>query len=1226
MTKRTNSIAIAFVAAATAAAALIIGITSIGTVNWEPGAYVAYDQTYLNGNSIGAMNGSHLYVPWRMIEPSSEGVYDWTQLDSYVNGSTKKVIIRVILRSYDSGGRDEATPDWALGPSYNPLNEGANCSGVQYRLNYIDSNVKTAIQNMIAALGARYKSNSKVALVEIGAGFAGEPIPYPASTSVCDYDLQKTLYEANISESQWDTFIQDIITFYYDAFNGGDVPLTFMLSSAFAENYHDDWVRLVDSYSIGLELTNLQGDYYSNRGSAGGVCYWGYITDPTFTNSSANAEGAYRTTWAALDYNRSLLTGYEFTNRHDTAGWLHPIADSTDNYAFTKWGMLNALDKGADYILAYNSDGTYPSQAEYSDIWEFFNDRAGKSVGDAPSLNIWFRSARSPDISAGVWCPDIFDYSYYIKSELETVGYYNATLQDTADAYDAATRRYEQGNDDTDWRYWFSRSTDDSLTVFNLDIDDSWVFTNPITVTVDYLDSGTDAWALYYDNGSKTLGRVVTNTNTNNWLSATFVFTDAVFSNNITKTIPASTATGFDLQLSRYDTTDNVFSSVSVVAASSGSIPTPTPPPTATPYPSSMTFTAVKDTYMSAWDPNTAYGSVYVMGVRSQDVENALIAFDLSSFPTTYTVSSAYLKLYVDSRTNESDMKVSVYKMLRDWTENATYYTYDGISSWDGNMASGALDRESTYTAISDYLPGVGTFTIDITSLVQYWTSGGANYGVLLDDNSSGYVRYILATREYSTAEYRPQLVINYYSPTPTPVPSGCSWDFYTGNETAPNGDYDVVGTGPTYEPYLVSYTLELTSTKKTAGNYSWYLGDIDVSSSLPFWNLRWVDQTNTYNAQVHGGDVQVDIWAPGSEYTYSSGQHPNIIAASDSYTSSGGIYAGGPLWSISVCSNEASGTYCFGTDHKSSIWFECDVCDAPTTELFYDTTTQWHTVRVQWYIESNQPSWIKVYTDTNTTPAVDWTESTLQTYSLDYWDAVWVGFDGISTLGDKYWHLYWDELYVNSEECVASAPTPLTPPPPTWTPTPTPVPIAQISINEVASGNEDSNHNGIIEPLYDQCIEIYAGATTILDNWTVENNGNVLYTYNRTLESDSFDVIFGNDWGATELQPGVLALKNSDGYTIDSITLTSAMLQGGSYVRVPDGGTNFTTKQWPTCGFTNSMPTPSDFTPNVTWTPRPTWTPTSTPTPTSTVTPTRTPTPAPVVTPSPTPTDTPIP
>lgn len=697
-------------------------IENIGYTNFVPGAYAAYDQTVLGGNVAAEAKGSHIYITWRDIEGAGQGIFTWTKLDQYIAASDKTTIVRVLLRGPDAaGGYDEAVPAWAL--NYNPIvvTVPTGCSAPSERLNFIDPTVKSAILNMVSRLGARYKSNPKVSLFEIAAGYAGEPIPYPATSIYCDSDAQKTAYQAAYTTSQWGNFVIDLTTAYSDAFDGGTVPLTLMLSASYAEEYHDDEVRNAVSNGVGLQLTDLKSDYYSNRGSGGGFCYWGYITDPAFTNNSANAEGAFMTTWAALKANRSVITGYEFTNRFDPGGRI-----VSDTYAFTKWSMLNALSKGADYILAYNAGGGYPSQIEYDDIWSFFNTYAGKDSGTANSVFIYFHA---PWTGYSLWCPDIFDYSYYLYSEMETIPYYTSAGQSTVQTINDATDIFDVGPS-SDWRYYYARTTDDTWPEFNLDVDDNWNLWNGadlVNIEVTYFDHANGGtWSLYYASTSgEKLAGTITLTGTNTWKTFSYSAYDMQFDNSLTKYSSDSARTGFDIRLDRDDSINDIFSSVKINVSGSaptatptpsGSIPTSTPtvtgtPPTPTPTPLSTP---------SSWDFYTSNEDTPDGDWPIRQISQSTTSYSLTT-SITHTVGTTS---YFYNDCHAANSTCSITNVWAPGTESDQYF--EGDMQFDilpqatyQRFTNGLTSSLAGAGGVSDYYSFTNTDSYDVWHIYQ---------------------------------------------------------------------------------------------------------------------------------------------------------------------------------------------------------------------------------------------------------------------------------------------------------------------------------------------------------------------------------------------------------------------------------------------------------------------------------------------------------------------------
>ena len=89
----------------------------------------------------------------------------------------------------------------------------------------------------------------------------------------------------------------------------------------------------------------------------------------------------------------------------------------------------------------------------------------------------------------------------------------------------------------------YTRRTDTASgnTLMAFDVDNAYLFDNPaaapapVTITVIYLDDGTDSWDLQYDaigDPAKVAG-VVQKTGTGRWLEATFALPDARFAGQL---------------------------------------------------------------------------------------------------------------------------------------------------------------------------------------------------------------------------------------------------------------------------------------------------------------------------------------------------------------------------------------------------------------------------------------------------------------------------------------------------------------------------------------------------------------------------------------------------------------------------------------------------------------------------------------------------------------------
>ena len=388
--------------------------------------------------------------------------------------------------------------------------------------------------------------------------------------STCDKTQQQQAYEAAYGSSgpnNWALYQKRIAEATYAA----------ALNSTVTTNVTGDYFeksrwRVAESAvntGYGLTVSSLDADYYSNRGSSGGLCYWGGITAPGATVGISMAN-PYITQWAPLDHNKlSIPIGFEFRSFNSGIPGLSSAAHSW-------WSAANALDKGADYVMPYADDLTAAP-----DAWYWFNQYAGDTAATTPDAWVMFRGS-DPSIP-GYYCADIFSYSFFAKDEIETIGYDTTVRQAAAQDADARTRIFDTGPA-TDWRSAYARRTSSVWTGFNIDIDDDFLYNQRYIarVYVTYLDNASDEFRVYYDSPTgEATACTVALTNTNTWKTATCNIPDGLFGNNLAKISSDSQADGFDIRLDRYDGTDNTFHMVRFEKL--GKYNTPTPTSTATP-------------------------------------------------------------------------------------------------------------------------------------------------------------------------------------------------------------------------------------------------------------------------------------------------------------------------------------------------------------------------------------------------------------------------------------------------------------------------------------------------------------------------------------------------------------------------------------------------------------------------------------------------------------------
>ena len=866
------------------------------------------------GNDLDYASGSHFFIPWRRIEDKPRGIYDWSWIDNPLRALApgKKAIIRLVPRcedvAMDDGSmRDTCAPVWTL--DYDPVIEkDAPCAVATRRINYLNPVVRQGLVDLIRAMGERYRDDDRIAAVEIGIGYAGEPVPWPHTLTVCDRAQQKAAYLARPEYADpgkaWAQYHKEIIGAYADAFQG-KTPLLTIINSAYAERYHSDVVRYAVSRGVGFVVTSLHSDYNANRGSGNHVCYWGFITEPGFDNDSETAPGAYITHWAPLTANKDRVPiGMEFNNRYDPKGRIPP-----EGAAYTRWAMLNALDKGADYVLPFDDGRGFPGNIYYQDVWEFYNRHAGRDARNTPDVWIAFRSPWKEK----AWCPDIYDYSWHLISEMETLPYADAESQDIVDAIDLATGAFDIGPQ-SDWRYYYARTTADVWPVFNLDIDDDFLYggVNEVDVIVTYFDHDKGGkWALYYDStgGEKNAG-TVTLTGSNTWKKEVFRITDARFANGLPSFSARSRAAGFDLRLDRADAIDDIFNMVQVIPAAGRppltATPTPSGPPTETPTPTPFAgektiklqqglngYQSVTDSYISAWHPNTSYSKKTVLAVRVNNIMSGLLQFDLRQIPPGSRILEATLHLArVDPR--KPTVHLDIYELRRKWDNAVTYNRSRKNTHWQKPGAAGLKDADPhPLNAQPIAVPPGGEADFDVAAIVQKWVNNPSqNFGLIVRGNSNIDKQYSFGSSENNNQNVRPYLEIRFIPPTPiptstptatqTPVPTATPSPLPTATPTATSTATPLPTVTPTATeaqpptplPATATYTPVPTSTPTPAPT------DAPTVTPLPACQLR-LEHTMAIGPHPKG----VAAW-PGGALVGMQDDSSLVVVSNDGYVS----------------------------------------------------------------------------------------------------------------------------------------------------------------------------------------------------------------------------------------------------------------------------------------------------------------------------------------------------
>jgi hypothetical protein len=172
-------------------------------------------------------------------------------------------------------------------------------------------------------------------------------------------------------------------------------------------------------------------------------------------------------------------------------------------------------------------------------------------------------------------------------------------------------------------------------------------------------------------------------------------------------------------------------------------------------------YSGTVDTYLDQFQPTTSFGTLdrvevryYDPGTGLQEHMITLLQFDLSSIPSSSTVTGATLRLYnLRAAANDASDVMSLDKILSAWNDSWTWAM--GIPS---TAPSGVTCPSVAGYSLAPTTPELYTIT-GLGPLVQGWvTTPSSNHGLMLSTTSNLNMRF--ASSEYAGAQYRPALEI----------------------------------------------------------------------------------------------------------------------------------------------------------------------------------------------------------------------------------------------------------------------------------------------------------------------------------------------------------------------------------------------------------------------------------------------------------------------------------
>ena len=704
-----------------------------------PGVYQFQDKYYTDPTQYPVV-GTHRAWRWFVVEPREDD-FRWDIVEHWLSlVAAQGKIAGLGVNSYDGiyAGGDE-TPRWVY--RKHPATEIV-CPGDWRIPRFWDPAYQAEFEKMVASFARHYDGDPRLAWVEISVGVYGETQPAKSSFYDC-------LQANGLTSELWVETVNRYTDIYLRHFHHTQLFLQM------APAYKHWWERrefsdYAASRGVGLKHNGLWYDQ--------GI---GVFDDP---NSS--------------DY------GAGYTQLMRKWGDRVPIAWEGQDYQLPGrtgllWGVFNALDKHADYILFGE---LITKDKSRSDLLRLAQKYLGRTLADTPSVWVALRETEYPPEKH----PQRGNFSFWLYQKDDVPGGRSVPLWNVGPEPEGRfTRRTDQ-------------ATGNGKMYF--DVDDGYIFAgNALGATIDvtYLDQGSDRWSLYYDSRDNTnkFAGTVQKTNSGLWRTASFSLPDAYFANRQ----PGHA----DFHIDSLNDGDEVIHFVQVVRLQGATAtptptrtptltpvdPTPAPPtPTSTPVPYHVLlqngldgYKGCQDTAIYAQSPGQAHGIDPTLGLRalpSGEAMSLLLRFELSGrIPQDAAVKEAHLYLFATARSNGNRLYPRVYSLLRPWSEaSATWNQASSGHLWHTPGAAGInSDRGADWSSQAWLHSPNLWYSFDVTELVAKWVWGRCNFGVILVPYTWGKVAYQVASSDNPVAVERPKLEVIYDLPgaaTPTATPT----------------------------------------------------------------------------------------------------------------------------------------------------------------------------------------------------------------------------------------------------------------------------------------------------------------------------------------------------------------------------------------------------------------------------------------------------------------------
>jgi hypothetical protein len=609
-----------------------------------PRAQVDYGGIYQFFDARGSapspyQDGSHQVIPWYLLEPTV-GDYNWTELDSYVaDRAGYGLHIGLGFNTVDYSpyhcasvggsqcwaGDNREDRIWLPADMLDVADQNVtyvvcplDSTYPRHRLpKYWSAQYLAAYESFVDALAAHIDATPTLAnnidWIELPIGVYGELNPGSGQDRAC-------LQELGLTQDLWEATVEQMIDIWADAFAGSGIDLSFQGTNFYLDKGNR---QRMNDYAAGQGLGLQHAKWHPDWEDMAVAC----------TSCWSQGKGMVD---APLRWENQVTFAIEYP---DPPLWGEGSRTTLNHAEEDYWNMAAFLDlKGDVYKARLYPRGTLArltTENPYvQGMMQTLRDLAGKDEQSAPYAVVWMRETE------WAWWPKCNNFDFYLYASTaqeprvgsSCPGLNALTTDGQAVAVYNLDETYAPGlcpNDRVysatcDPRYRYARQTAAGQPYIYLDVDPRSRYGTGVnaTVSIDYLDVGTDQIKFQWHNGSAVQTESRAKTNTRQWRTWTLSLANIDLTDRF-----VSGATAWDFRL--WDGGDGVetIHSVKFQPSSGGTpaAPTATPTATATPMPVATPWRVRVDPANHVWEdaliwltrPDNIYASLPTYSLRA---------------------------------------------------------------------------------------------------------------------------------------------------------------------------------------------------------------------------------------------------------------------------------------------------------------------------------------------------------------------------------------------------------------------------------------------------------------------------------------------------------------------------------------------------------------------------------------------------------------------------------